>query len=101
HAPTLSQPPFPARRSSDLRRIADRIPVLIISVLGRLGRNGLAACQAIGGVRREIRGDGIHEYVLLLKCLGCWSGARIMQIQVARDRKSTRLNSSHVKISYA
>src|SRR5690606_41673447 len=35
-----------------------------------------------------------HQAVLLLLDSGAWEGA-------GKDRKSTRLNSSHVKISYA
>src|SRR5690606_40440632 len=87
---------FPTRRSSDLgqlervaRGAADvgtRVMLLQVPVEARVH---------VGAVQREPRGQisrsaqHIHRAVVFLEVAGL------------RDRKSTRLNSSHVKISYA
>src|SRR5437588_8932837 len=69
---------FPTRRSSDLELVE------------RLGRYRL-----LGRVRLRRRG---RRPVGLLR----WRGRRLrLQGDEARDRKSTRLNSSHTVISYA
>src|SRR5690606_42046821 len=52
-----------------------------------------AAC---GKINRRNMGTRKHQ----LRRLAPWCGAEIGDLQAA-DRKSTRLNSSHVKISYA
>src|SRR5690606_41394807 len=54
---------------------------------GRLKRQGVKS-YAVKGVSVSFEGSGISEEVLLI-------------LTSRRDRKSTRLNSSHVKISYA
>src|SRR5699024_11877739 len=77
--PTL--PSFPTRRSSDLSKsfIAEVMPPfpLYESLLDEAGR------AAIGSIHNAYRGTAIDL---------CQEGL---------DRKSTRLNSSHVSISYA
>src|SRR5690606_41956277 len=72
---------FPTRRSSDLRR-------------GFGGEQGEAAGNAVGEVGR-------FEPVAALGRPHPGAGDEFAEIAVAVDRKSTRLNSSHVKISYA
>src|SRR5690606_41480665 len=70
--------------------------------------------QVVGGVgmRRvpQVRGEADHLRVLVeqvdrggLLCGRGWTGDRLAMQDVGEDadRKSTRLNSSHVKISYA
>src|SRR5690606_41319101 len=85
---------FPTRRSSDLR--------------GAFGSPYCSdpACQAVGG---EVVQDGRDQdaFVAEMRTVVVRAGhpaARVMQcdqIPVVVDRKSTRLNSSHVKVSYA
>src|SRR5690606_41021650 len=91
-------PSFPTRRSSDLAprvlpelyrhvlvTLTDERPVKAFGAFGELGEGGL---QDIA----------LFELLdLLLVDLLVGEGRR----QEPRDRKSTRLNSSHVKISYA
>src|SRR5690606_39423643 len=84
---------FPTRRSSDLERVADllrRVPQQQAGLegdgelLGELpGRGGFRAGQLVPQVA--------HRRVVV----------RVGPGGAAQDRKSTRLNSSHVKISYA
>src|SRR5690606_39693307 len=76
HGPLPDSPPFPTRRSSDL----------VAVFVGQ--RGGQHARQALGG--QHLR----HQVAVL----GVLDGHH--QLRVG-DRKSTRLNSSHVKISYA
>src|SRR5205814_3439466 len=85
----LAPPSFPTRRSSDLRRPADRCPVLdrpaaTPSIRRRRHR------QRRARVPRP-RGDPVSHV----------GGAPPRETGSPRDRKSTRLNSSHLGISYA
>src|SRR5690606_39574652 len=90
---------FPTRRSSDLvlARLAGRIERLPPELHGPVGvreRAGLLGERRgrqhdvgeVAGLREE---DVLHDQHLELR------------ERLSRDRKSTRLNSSHVKISYA
>src|SRR5436309_9800133 len=70
---------FPTRRSSDLD-------------LARLGRFH---------PRREVAQVGEQHGDLALLALDRHPPRQDLVAHLARDRKSTRLNSSHVKISYA
>src|SRR5690606_41604065 len=92
--PPRDLPSFPTRRSSDLSVARVPLPArLIPPVLRRLGRkdedglpaNAIAAPLPAGAGAAYVLGDSM---VLVADGGG-------------RDRKSTRLNSSHVKISYA
>src|SRR5438874_8312840 len=78
---------FPTRRSSDLSKVTTEYPTPGQSV----ARKRVWGDFGTGG-SRGIRTS--HEYVRK-----GGASARIMLIQA--DRKSTRLNSSHVEISYA
>src|SRR5690606_42040744 len=87
HRRTRDLPSFPTRRSSDLgqgfARHFQRAP-------GRIDIGARDAVLALGGVE-GILGDeslGQQRLVIVARARG-------------EDRKSTRLNSSHVKISYA
>src|SRR5437868_15320150 len=73
---------FPTRRSSDLRWRVDED-------LEEWTRKGQVFDRVRVELEREIR-----------FAVGC-HGERSRGIPFARDRKSTRLNSSHVSISYA
>src|SRR5690606_41488445 len=81
-------PPFPTRRSSDLNARANR----------ELLKPVRAIAEAHGATPAQIALAWVHQQ------------ASVRQMTVvpvpgtrkrSRDRKSTRLNSSHVKISYA
>src|SRR5690606_40402271 len=80
---------FPTRRSSDLRAKASRTAPLIRP------RSG----TAYPWLRAHCRTSAVLEAVgpLLCECAGLAN----MTGTEGKDRKSTRLNSSHVKISYA
>src|SRR5690606_40894644 len=87
-------PPFPTRRSSDLT--------------GRAGIAELTGGQEPANVesqRFDVAGLEGVEHVAPPKGSGEASDAGIYQVILkgrdGGDRKSTRLNSSHVKISYA
>src|SRR5205814_9170588 len=84
---------FPTRRSSDLtyrHHPASGDPsVLVLGVGGGASVLGTDACDAAGLDVRRLNDDLIE----LLRALGYGAGTR--------DRKSTRLNSSHLGISYA
>src|SRR5690606_41589484 len=89
-------PSFPTRRSSDLR--FGHPSANLGAALGkRLDVLGIQLAQA--------GGDALGEPVPLEKITEGESGgrkaARHAYARSSEDRKSTRLNSSHVKISYA
>src|SRR5690606_41830269 len=92
HRTTHNLQSLPTRRSSDLRTYG---PVFLVR---RVREHGPYSTGAADQGRRNDAGD--------YSCIGCrrsalqLSGYRVPN--VARgDRKSTRLNSSHVKKSYA
>src|SRR5690606_41704281 len=99
-SPHLALPSFPTRRSSDLYNIPARaivdITVATMAQLAALGRVvGVkdATCDLARPTREGLR-IGAHFIRL--------SGEDATAVAYnAADRKSTRLNSSHVKISYA
>src|SRR5690606_40339678 len=90
---------FPTRRSSDLRAGFEAVDVHMSDLIsGRKvleGFKGLAACG--GFSYGDVLGAGRGWAVSILE-------HPVLRDQFAAffaDRKSTRLNSSHVKISYA
>src|SRR5699024_12020277 len=90
---TQDQHSFPTRRSSDLTKavhdqwgLARRAQYAHIQSL----RDGIATIEHRLG--QELGSTG---------CGGMPGGYRTRQQWFAKDRKSTRLNSSHVSISYA
>src|SRR5690606_39324660 len=87
-------PPFPTRRSSDLgvRRI-EHVPELIPARLADQHRRGFGREAVTGSEPPKHLRSG------MLRCLV--QRACVAEREDLRDRKSTRLNSSHVKISYA
>src|SRR5690606_39454929 len=80
--------PFPTRRSSDLQ--VDDSHVLSCCVVGVLG----VVDQVVGLV--DLCGELFGEDVVQVLTVGV-----LVEGGGVGDRKSTRLNSSHVKISYA
>src|SRR5207253_4116440 len=98
---TLDLPPFPTRRSSDL--LADWA--------GPLERGNARAAQVARcgrALEEDVARAERHGQLDLLGCAAAaWPAERrraprgVERIgPVVRDRKSTRLNSSHVAISY-
>src|SRR5690606_41674789 len=90
---------FPTRRSSDLELAdypapAPRLRSLPTSATGVSPHRfvGSSRRSTVSSSRRSIALTGLLVALLLGACA---PGARML------DRKSTRLNSSHVKISYA
>src|SRR5207253_11505119 len=59
--------------------------------------------QAAAALEKALRdrGFGLHRVSLPPQEVGASVRLTIVQFTIARDRKSTRLNSSHVAISYA
>src|SRR5207253_8021741 len=98
HAPPL---PFPTRRSSDLER-SHVGPIDLHHVV-----LDLAASQhvnlAAGSLIECARGDAWRHFEELREVFAGAERQRALQFaaDVDGDRKSTRLNSSHVAISYA
>src|SRR5690606_41073818 len=80
-------PSFPTRRSSDLRRAPSRI---------RAGRAALLKLRRFQKESRSRRERPAHR-----AAAACRRRGRAGCLPGRADRKSTRLNSSHVKISYA
>src|SRR5690606_39541611 len=89
---------FPTRRSSDLKEVQSRIPwgtVIVFGIGISLG-TALLTTQA---------GQWLGQQVVVRTGLDAFGPLGVFSILAAFliliDRKSTRLNSSHVKISYA
>src|SRR5699024_12649477 len=72
---------FPTRRSSDLKEVEERDKTRIMGVDLGIANFAYTAFSFDNWLRYSIEGNEILEF--------------------KRDRKSTRLNSSHVSISYA
>src|SRR5690606_41650215 len=101
HCGRLGGLSFPTRRSSDLDALQGARHLLDDRRLDALGRLVEQQHLRLGGERARDR-------ELLLLAAGEVAAAAALHLQQHRkqlidvtDRKSTRLNSSHVKISYA
>src|SRR5690606_42141187 len=96
-----TQPSFPTRRSSDLLLawiddpVAARLSVGGIAVAGR----GIAVAVAGRGIAVAGRGIAVAGRGIAVAGRGITVAGRGITVAVVGDRKSTRLNSSHVKIS--
>src|SRR5690606_41437207 len=87
--------PRPARRSSDLQR--DGICVEVLAPAPGLDPEEAAEAQRIAlSIADELGVTGL----LAVEMFQTRHGLLVNELAM-RDRKSTRLNSSHVKISYA
>src|SRR5690606_41438012 len=77
--------PFPTRRSSDLRVDAETQDLLTkaAALAGMSSLNSFVLNAAIEKAKQVIERE------------------QVLKLRTNEDRKSTRLNSSHVKISYA
>src|SRR5699024_12743905 len=83
---------FPTRRSSDL-----------VAVLRRRGAELRGAVRRTAELRGEVVGVRIRspDGRRAAGCVGAFRALPTVSCAGSRDRKSTRLNSSHVSISYA
>src|SRR5207249_10841084 len=92
--PTRALHSFPTRRSSDLEQSFDRFQVLLLQLDVGGNRHRAEPIMAVGNFRGFLEMlNGIRpplRHFVELRLVG-----------QRRDRKSTRLNSSHVSISYA
>src|SRR5947207_10566051 len=95
-APALHS--FPTRRSSDLDTATELERVLRASEFGPLLR--AADCQWPTSANGTFRIDRAADY-LEVDRLHLDFYAASADLRLGRDRKSTRLNSSHTVISYA
>src|SRR3712207_7673291 len=97
--PPPSPPPFPyptLSRSPDRRARVRRRGVDRDRAAGRTA----AVVEPVVAPALALAGDAIEEEALRARCPDV--DRRIERLHVAaRDRKSTRLNSSHANISYA
>src|SRR5690606_41572467 len=101
HGTHLDLPSFPTRRSSDLGAVAVDLTVEVL-----LEVDATALHLLVERLRERLRvrvahvdgvaGQGDAEVVALQS-----ESSGSVALLAGRDRKSTRLNSSHVKISYA
>src|SRR5207244_9468715 len=95
HRPPIASPAFPTRRSSDL--IVGRDGDIVFTPEDR-------AAKAPQKEREEGRARGRAEderWHVRKDSSRFWGLGAIMPLADGRDRKSTRLNSSHQIISYA
>src|SRR5690606_40598476 len=92
---------FPTRRSSDLRALMQQLVKRVLRIRSRLAPDD-GARGALHGLARAPHPLAVALHLELLQ-MGRESTQVVVvrQHRMARDRKSTRLNSSHVKISYA
>src|SRR5690606_41962387 len=86
--------PFPTRRSSDLEALAvieEHRPAIIVTDIVLPDSTGLDLLESV-------RSDDYAPKVIIVSGFNDFEYAKR---GLKLDRKSTRLNSSHVKISYA
>src|SRR5690606_41845681 len=99
HCPHLRS--FPTRRSSDLHQLYHQHG-LWVSTQQSVTMPGSEGAQSIASAMRRLR-EAPPEQIgecSVLKITDYAEGAALRPRWLPRDRKSTRLNSSHVKISY-
>src|SRR5215813_10858312 len=84
-----------AQPTADAVAVADELAARFRQPLWRFANSGTEATMDAIHLMRAITGRD-----LIIKVEGCYHGHHD-SVQVSVDRKSTRLNSSHVRISYA
>src|SRR5205085_8392125 len=90
HATAL--PSFPTRRSSDLGATGPT---------GATGTTGATGATGPTGATGTIGATGASGPATDTNFIGIWGDGSDGDVTISRDRKSTRLNSSHSQISYA
>src|SRR5690606_40451580 len=99
HARHRVQPSFPTRRSSDLKN-GDEPEILI--VVDKLLTGFDAPRNTVLYLARRLKDHSLLQAIARVNRLyEDESGSKAKDFGYIIDRKSTRLNSSHVKISYA
>src|SRR5690606_42090938 len=94
--PPLALHSFPTRRTSDLRQ-AERA-----RSRQRIGEDRPPRLVALAHAEEIERSYGaVMRLIVVVAVVVAGRAARVLPADPVRDRKSTRLNSSHVKISYA
>src|SRR5690606_41182589 len=96
----LPVPSFPTRRSSDLGQeapIAELVRVLAGANDRRRHQPRIALLPALGSITMNAEGPFGSASGITAQAMT----KTLRKLREDRDRKSTRLNSSHVKISYA
>src|SRR5699024_12707720 len=92
---------FPTRRSSDLPEILLYTRLRKSPYFHASGRHGVEAYSVVNHQYHPRRyGDPINEYWTLVNDVTLWDVGAERQVEITGDRKSTRLNSSHVSTSY-
>src|SRR5690606_40137728 len=94
-----ARPSVPTRRSSDLDLAEEGGGVAQAGEAGH-GQQAQAGQRAAARLSGGAGLDGVGA-AHLQQALDAFRQLQPAQLQLALDRKSTRLNSSHVKISYA
>src|SRR5699024_12873886 len=94
----LAPHPSPTRRSSDLHPHCSRRQREECSPRTAGGEFGEMCRYRRGSRPQSTVGEGS---VLVAEGRRCWVGGNVVFHSRGQDRKSTRLNSSHVSISYA
>src|SRR5690606_41548986 len=92
---------FPTRRSSDLLLVvvaAGQLDRGLVGLGAAVGEKGPLKAGQLEKARREL---GLSRVVVEVRRVQQRLGRLLNRRLHPRDRKSTRLNSSHVKISYA
>src|SRR5207302_11454204 len=96
-----ARPSFPTRRSSDLLRTVDAV---VASPMFGLNDELEGVLYGLRQSRGRGPGNKISQFeAQLVQLLAAAVGTNLARGEATRtrtDRKSTRLNSSHVKISY-
>src|SRR5256885_2854294 len=79
--------------------------VIVYGIVTKFGYDGLVVCTLIAGVILVILGlarlGGLIKFIPYPVITGFTSGIAVIIFSSQVDRKSTRLNSSHLVISYA
>src|SRR5690606_39754124 len=101
HADLRDLHPFPTRRSSDLDTHPPGIPAPSPASLHAPSLKNHRPCS--NPIERSSTDTSSSSW---RHAQGCWSVGLLVGVagpnrRMSSDRKSTRLNSSHVKISYA
>src|SRR5690606_41557254 len=85
----------PTRSSSDLFARSSNALVVEVSAVGHFGTHGDALFE--GGLQTDAELGGEVAVLALTRTVGVQRCVLFFRLLVAQDRKSTRLNSSHVK----
>src|SRR5690606_41694505 len=97
--PPRDRHPFPTRRSSDLAAVARGAASVHVAATHGLFSPAAAEALMIDEIETIVVTDTVPD--VEARCPALLSKLAVLETAPLLDRKSTRLNSSHVKISYA